>query len=170
MTNAQVLEMVVLVFKDDQSGKAALTELKQAQKDGMIEIINAAVLQKDVNGKVKYQEEADLQLRKKGRVIGGVAGAALAILGGPAGLLVSTAVGVGAGGLLSRLKDKGVPNAKLQEVASALEAGTSALVAVIDHVWVQKVIDEVAEQTAQVVREELSQEAQALILTAAVEE
>lgn len=170
MTDAQVLEMVVLVFNNDVSAKDALQELKQAQKNGMIEIINAAVLQKDANGKVKYQEEADLQLRKKGRVIGGVAGAALAILGGPAGLLVSTAVGVGAGGLISRLKDKGVPNEKLKEVASALDAGTSALVAVIDHIWVQKVIDEVAEQTAQVVREELSKEAQAVILTAAVEE
>ena len=170
MTDAQVLEMIVLVFKDEKSGSEALKILNTAQKDGVISIVNAAVLKKDANGKASYSEVEDLRLRKKGRIIGGVAGAALALLGGPAGILISTAIGVGSGGLLSRLKDKGVPNDQLKEVASALDAGSSALVAVIDHVWVQKVIDEVALQTALVVREELSQEAQALILTAAVEE
>ena len=116
MTDAQVLEMIVLVFKDEKSGSEALKILNTAQKDGVISIVNAAVLKKDANGKASYSEVEDLRLRKKGRIIGGVAGAALALLGGPAGILISTAIGVGSGGLLSRLKDKGVPNEQLKEV------------------------------------------------------
>lgn len=170
MTEAQVLELLVLVFKDDASADEGLKTLKEAQKEELIEIINAAVLRKNADGKISYQELADLRLRKKGRMIGGVAGASLALLGGPAGLLVSTVVGAVGGGLLSRLKDKGLPNDQLKELADTLDVNTSALVAVVDHVWVQQVIDEVAEQTAQVVREQLSQEAQAAILTVAVEE
>jgi uncharacterized membrane protein len=163
--SANVTELMLLVFKDEQSASEALKQLKQAQKEELIQIINAAELKKDEKGKVHYKEIADLQLRKKGRLIGAGTGAVLALLGGPAGLLVSAAVGAGIGGLTTRLKDKGVPNETLKEWANELDKGTSALVALVEHVWVDKVIDEVANYTASVVKQQLEEEASATILT-----
>lgn len=168
--SAQVVELMLLVFKDEKAANEALNELKTAQKAGDIKIIDAAELKKDQNGKVSYAEVADLKLRKQGRIIGAGAGAVLALIGGPAGLLVSTVAGGVVGDLVSRLKDKGVPNDVLKQMAGELDKGSSALVALVEHVWVDKLINEVAEYTAATVKYELEQEAASTILTVGEEE
>lgn len=165
---AQVLELLMVVFKDNKSADQALKEVKQAQSDGDIEIIDAIVVRKNEKGRISHKELADVRFRNKGRLIGGTAGAVVGLLG-PAGFLAATAVGAVGGGLISRLKDKGVPTQDVKTMAEALDNNSSALVALIDHVWVQKLIDQVAEETAQVVRQELNSEAHAVILTAAEE-
>jgi len=154
--NNKILDLVMLVFNDKDAAKKAQEVLKEAQKEKEIEIINAAVLESDENGKVHYKEMADLKFRKKGRILGGSAGVLLAVLGGPAGLLISGVAGAAVGGGLSRLKDKGVPNDQLKKMAEALEPNTSALVALVELVWVEQVIEEVAEYTKQVVKEKLT--------------
>ena len=167
--SANVVELMLLVFKDESSAQEAMKTLKQAQKDEVIQIINAAELRKDDKGKVSYKEVADLKHRKKGRMIGAGTGAVLALLGGPAGLLVSAVAGGAIGGMVSRLKDKGVPNDTLKAWGQELEKGSSALVALVEHVWVDKVIDEVASYTASVVKQQLEEEAASTILTVAKE-
>ena len=152
----KVLELVMMVFNDKDAAKEAQKTLKEAQKTKEIEIINAAVLESDEKGKVHYKEMADLKFRKKGRILGGSAGVLLAVLGGPAGLLISGVAGAAVGGGLSRLKDKGVPNDQLKQMAEALEPNSSALVALVELVWVEQLIEEVAEYTKQVVKEELT--------------
>ena len=156
--SANIMELLMIVFNDEDAASEALKELKEAKKEGLIEIVNAATLKSDEKGKVHYKELADLKFRKKGRILGGSAGVLLTVLGGPAGLLVSTAAGVAVGGGLSRLKDKGVPNNELKEMAKKLDPNSSALIALVEHVWVDKVIEEVSEYTKEVVKEELEQE------------
>lgn len=163
------MELMLLVFKDENSAKEALNKLKEDQKAKLIDILDAAILKKDENGKVHYQELVDMEYRKKGLLVGGGAGVLLALLGGPAGLLVSAAIGAGAGGLVSKLKDKGVPNETLKEWANELDKGSSALVALVEHIWVDKVIDDVADYTASVVRKQLEDEAATTILTVSEE-
>ena len=85
------VQLVVAAFKDEGSAKAALKELKQAQKAKVIKIENAAVLRKDEKGKLHIKETHDMG-GGKGAVFGGVGGAAIGLIGGPA-LLVPTAVG-----------------------------------------------------------------------------
>lgn len=167
---ANVMELIMVVFKSEDAEKKALDSLKAAEKEGTIEIVEAATLKKDANGKVSYWELADFNTRKKGTLIGAGAGVLLTLLGGPAGLLVSGAVGAGVGNLVARLKDKGVPNDTLKAWAEELDKGTSALVALVEHVWVDKVIDQVAEETASVVRKELEEEASATIVTVGEEQ
>lgn len=159
MNDDKIMELVMLVFNDKDAAKQAQDVLKQAQKDKEIEIVNAAVLESDENGKTHYKELADLKFRKKGRILGGSAGALLAIAGGPAGLLVSAVAGAAIGGGLSRLKDKGVPNETLKEMASKLAPNSSALIALVELTWVEEMIEEVAQYTKEVVKHELSKEA-----------
>ena len=156
--SANVMELLMIVFNDEDAAGEALKELKEAKKEGLIEIVNAATLKSDEKGKVHYKELADLKFRKKGRILGGSAGALLAVLGGPAGLLVSTVAGTAVGGGLSRLKDKGVPNEDLKEMANKLDPNSSALIGLVELVWVDEVIEKVAEYTKEVVKQELEQE------------
>lgn len=155
---AEIMELLIIGFDDAKSADEALKELKEAQKEGLIEITNAATMSKDDKGKTHYKEIADLKARSKGRKIGGAAGALVFLLGGPAGIVLSTVAGVATGGLVSRFKDRGIPNEDLKEVADMLEKNESLIVALVEHVWIDKVIDEVAEYSAEVVRKELEDE------------
>lgn len=162
--NNKILDLLMIVFKDKDAAKQALDALKEAQKEKEIEIVNAAVLESDENGKTHYKELADLKFRKKGRILGGGAGVLLAVVGGPAGLLVSAVAGAAIGGGLSRLKDKGVPNDELKAMAEKLEPNSSALIALVELTWVEQVIEEVAEYTKEVVKHELTAEAAQTLL------
>jgi len=162
--NNKIMDLLMIVFKDKNAAKEALDVLKGAQKEKQIEIVNAAILESDENGKNHYKELADLKFRKKGRILGGGAGVLLAVVGGPAGLLVSAVAGAAIGGGLTRLKDKGVPNDQLKEMAKKLEPNSSALIALVELTWVEQVIEEVAQYTKEVVKEELTADAVATLL------
>ena len=54
------VQLVVAAFKDEDSAKAALKELKQAQRERLIKIENAAVLRKDEKGRLHIKETHDM--------------------------------------------------------------------------------------------------------------
>jgi uncharacterized membrane protein len=147
------IQLVVAAFKDEAAAKAALKELKQAQKAKVIKIENAAVLRKDEKGKLHIKETHDMG-GGKGAVFGGVGGAAIGLIGGPA-LLVPTAVGALVGGLVAKLRDSGFSNKRLESLGEGLQPGTSAIVAVVEHTWVGKVEEALAEAAADVLTAEI---------------
>jgi uncharacterized membrane protein len=147
------VQLVVAAFTDESSAKAALKELKQAQKAKVIKIENAAVLRKDEKGKLHIKETHDMG-GGKGAVFGGVGGAAIGLIGGPA-LLVPTAVGALVGGLAAKLRDSGFANKRLETLGAGLQPGTSAIVAVVEHTWVSKVEEALAEAAADVMTAEI---------------
>ena len=89
------IQLVVAAFQDEKSAKAALKELKAAQKAKMIKIESAAVLRKDKKGKLHIKETGDLS-GGQGAMFGGALGLTLGILAGP-GALVAGAAGAGPG-------------------------------------------------------------------------
>jgi uncharacterized membrane protein len=95
------------------------------------------VLHKDAKGKLHIQETADMG-GKKGAALGGVAGAAIGLIAGPA-LLVPAAVGALVGGLTAKLRNSGFSDARLQSLGSNLQPGSSAIVPVAEHTWVDQV-------------------------------
>ena len=99
------VQVIVAAFQDEEAAKGALKALKQARKEGLIKIENAAVLRKDEKGKLHIKETGDLS-SGRGAAFGGVAGAAIGLLAGPA-LVVPAAVGALVGGLTAKLRDKG---------------------------------------------------------------
>jgi uncharacterized membrane protein len=131
------IQLIVAAFQDEKSAKEALKALKQAQRDRLIEIQNAAVLRKDENGKLHIRETADMG-SGKGAALGGVAGAAIGLIAGPA-LLVPMAVGAVVGGLTAKLRDSGFSDERLKALGENLKPGSSAIVAVVEHKWVAEV-------------------------------
>jgi uncharacterized membrane protein len=148
------VQLIIVAFKDEKAAGEALKTLKQAQKEKLIKIENAAVLHKDEKGKLHIKETADLG-GKRGAALGGVAGAAIGVIAGPA-LLVPAAVGALVGGLTARLRDTGFSDQRLKKVGEGLKPGSSAIIAVVEHTWVDQVKAALAQQQADVFTESIS--------------
>jgi len=147
------VQLVVAAFQEEKAAKEALATLKEAKKAGLIKIENAAVLRKDEKGKLHIKETQDMG-GGKGAAFGGVAGAAIGLIAGPA-LVVPAAVGALVGGLTAKLRDTGFSNQRLEKLGEGLQPGSSAIVAVVEHTWVDKVEEALAEAEADVMTAEI---------------
>ncbi len=150
------IQLIIAAFQDEKAARHALKALKQAQKDKVIKIDNAAVLHKDEKGKLHIQETADMG-SGKGATLGGVAGAAIGLIAGPA-LLVPAAVGALVGGLTAKLRDSGFSDARLEALGGSLKPGSSAIVAVVEHTWVDQVKKAIAEAGADTLTASISED------------
>jgi len=154
MTDIPV-EFIVAAFQDPYGAERALEQLKEAQKERLIAIEDAAVLTKDADGKLRIKETGDMG-GGKGAAIGGVVGGVIGILGGPLGIAAGAGVGAAIGGLAAKMRDGGFPDDRLRQVGEGLKPGTSAIVAVIDHVWVAEAERQLQQAGADTVTEALS--------------
>lgn len=150
MTREEPIEIVVAAFPTEAGAKNALHELDAAKKQGVIGMKDAAVLSRDASDKLHIAESADKGLGR-GALIGGVAGATVGILAGPVGW--AALGGAAVGGLAARLRDGGFPDERLRQMGEGLRPGSSALVAVIEHVWLGDVERMLAEKGADLTTE-----------------
>jgi hypothetical protein len=65
------------------------------------------------------------------------------------------AVGALVGGLTAKLRDSGFSDKRLESLGESLKPGSSAIVAVVEHIWVDKVKAELAKQRADVTTAEI---------------
>src|SRR5260370_41949127 len=124
------VQVIVAAFDDEQGAENALRELKEAKKEKLIGIQDAAILRRDAGGKLHIKETADMR-GGKGAVIGGVVGAVAGLLAGP--LVLATAAGALIGGPAAKLRDSRFPDERLQMLGTALTPCTSAIHAAIAH-------------------------------------
>jgi len=148
------IQLIVAAFNDEKAADQALEALRQAKKEKLIGILDAAVIRRDEKNKLHLKETADVG-GGKGALAGGMVGAVLGLIAGPAGLLVGAAAGALTGGVAGKAIDAGIPDARLKEIGEALKPGTSAIVAIIEHRWVAEIQNELAAAGAQVMTEAL---------------
>ena len=146
------VQIVIAAFQDEHSAKGALDQLDRAQHDKLIVIRNAAVLRRDSSNTLHVSETKDWS-GKRGLAVGGLLGAAVGILAGPIGL--AAGAGAAIGGLAARLRDSGFSDDQLRRIGDGLTPGTSVLVAVIEHSWVEQAERMLAEAGANVVTESI---------------
>lgn len=151
MTEAPV-ELIVAAFQTETGAEDALTQLMEAKRERMIAIQDAAVIRRDMKDRVHIKDVKDVG-GGRGAVAGAVFGTAIALLAGPAGIVVGGVLGALVGGLTAKAVDMGLPNQRLKELSESLKPGTSAIIAIIEHTWVQDIEMMMAETGAQVVRE-----------------
>ena len=147
------VQLIVAAFKDEKAAKEALKALKEASKAGLVKIENAAVLRKDEKGKLHVKETHDMG-GGKGAALGGVGGAAIGLIAGTA-LAGPALFGALVGGLVAKLRDSGFSNKRLETLGEGLQPGSSAIVAVVEHTWVAKVEEALAEAEADVMTAEI---------------
>jgi len=146
-------QVVCAVFNDEDAAKAALVGLKEAKRENILGIQNAAVLRKDERGKLHIKETADMG-GGKGATIGGVIGAGIGAIAGAA-LVAPLVVGALIGGLAAKLRDSGFANVGLERFGEDMPPGSSAIIAVVEHKWVEDVQEALAEAGADAITEAL---------------
>jgi len=151
------VELIVAAFNDEDKAGEVLKDLKELQKEQIIFLVNAAVMTKNEKGKVSLKETQDVGAGK-GALFGAVAGGLLGLLGGPAGVIVGAAAGAATGGVAANKIDMGFPDDTLKELQSTLSPGSSAILALIQHEWVDRVVEELDKFGATLFRQALKEE------------
>jgi len=128
--------MLAVVFNDERSAYEGARALAELNKEGSIDVFEAAVLAKDAKGWVTTKKvQGDFPIQTvAGTAIGGLIG----LLGGPASIAVGVAAGAVAG-LLGDMYTANVDEEFLTEVSTALTPGKCALIAEVDEDWVTPV-------------------------------
>ncbi len=147
------IELIVAAFQTEDGAKVAYKELKQAKKEHLIKIQDAAVIHRDKKNKLHIKDVHDMG-GGKGAGIGAVVGGAIGLLAGP--VVLVGAAGALIGGLAAKMKDGGFPDSRLKQIGAGLQPGTSAIVAVIEHTWVAELEEALAEAGADVMTEAIS--------------
>ena len=90
----------------------------------------------NAGGKVKIEETGDVG-GKKGAKQGAIAGGLVGLIFPPS-IVVSAAVGAGAGGLWGKVRDKGFKDEDLKEIGNSLPPGSSAIIAIAEDRMVEQ--------------------------------
>lgn len=144
----ELTNLVVVAYPEQEKAKEVLKQLKALHAEGIISIVNAAVMVKNEKGKVSISETGDTDA-KGGAIIGGITAGLIALFNpiGALGVMALTAGGAGVGALITHFMDLGFPQEDLKELSESLTPGSSALIALVEHTWVDQ-LTEALEQYA----------------------
>jgi uncharacterized membrane protein len=145
------VQIIVAAFNSPEGASLVMDEIKQGKREGLIGILDAAVVVKNAEGKLKITDAK--RRSRKGLMTGGVVGGLIGLVLAPPA--VAVAAGGGAlGALVGKLRSAPL-KAEMKDLGSALQPNTSAIIAVIEHTWVEKLEAALAAAGAQLIREAL---------------
>src|SRR4051794_20765814 len=124
------IQIFIATFGDEVAAKQSLEDFQAMDREGSIELIDAAVIVRGGDGKVKFEETADpsgKKWAKRGAIAGGLVGLIF-----PPTILASAAVGAGAGGIWGKVRDKGISDDELRQIGETIPPGSSAIIAVAE--------------------------------------
>jgi uncharacterized membrane protein len=139
------ISYVAAIFDNVDDAKAAYKQLKEAQREGLITVLDAAYVEKTDRSKIRVHDHDDWAIGK-GIIGGGVAGAVIGIVGGA--ILLPAAIGVLIGGVVAEVYEHDVKfsSKEIKKFADSLPVGTSALVTIVEDIYVEDVRDEMSKQ------------------------
>jgi uncharacterized membrane protein len=127
------IQVFIASFDDEVQANQVLKDFKSMDREGSIDLIDAAVVVHTAEGKVKIEETADpsgKKWAKRGAIAGGLVGLIF-----PPSIIATAAIGGGAGGIWGKVRDKGFKDEDLRQIGESMDPGTSAIVAIAeDHV------------------------------------
>ena len=130
------LVLVVGTYADAEAAADDFDTLKTGEKDGEYEVVGAVVMNRDAGGKVDVHEHGDKHVAG-GTTLGAIGGLVVGLFAPP--LLAATAIGAGIGALVGELSKKHQEKKIGVDVEEYLPPGSSAVVAVVDDQWADKV-------------------------------
>ena len=137
MSEPKTLKLIVATFADEAGAARALATITPALGPGKLG--QAAIVSKGPDGKIRFLETDDTTAAQgawTGAGIGAFAGL-LGILFTPVALL-GLPIGAAVGALVGKLRDTGFEDDALKAMGEDLDAGHSALVAIVDEGDVEK--------------------------------
>lgn len=126
----QTVEVFLSAYTDPDRAKAALERLEAMHRNEVIDLIDAATIFKDGDGKLHVKETANHTKRDLGK--GAAIGAVFGIIFPPS-IIATAIVGGSAGGLFGHFTNKGLSKESLAEGGKEIDPGqTGLLVVAID--------------------------------------
>ena len=130
------LVLVVGTYADAGAAADDFATLKSGEDAGEYQVVGAVVMNRDASGKVDVKEHGDKTVGH-GTAWGGGAGLVVGLFAPP--LLLTTAIGAGIGAGIGALKKRHEEKQLGVDVDEYLPPGSSAVVAVVDDQWADKV-------------------------------
>jgi uncharacterized membrane protein len=122
--------VLVVSFEVDENAYAALTELKELDSQGQIELDAAGVVVRQEDGRLLLKDEvSDHEI--PGTATGGIVGLLIGVLGGPLGILIGGATGLLIGSLFD-LDDEDESESMLSDIGRAARVGHTTVLAEVD--------------------------------------
>ena len=159
------VSLVVYAFNEEGEAEEVLRVLQRLDKEGVFDVLNAAVLVRDESGKATLKETEDIDARR-GALFGALVGGLVGLVGGPAGVIVGAAAGAVTGGVAAHEIDMGFSDEYLREFQESLKPGSSALIALVEHEWVERLIEELEKYEGQLFRQAIRDEIAAQLAVA----
>jgi uncharacterized membrane protein len=113
--------------ENDKNAYQALTDLKQLDSQDQIKVAGAAVVTRDVDGRVEVKSETG-EDPYVGTASGGIIGLLLGVIGGPLGVLIGGTYGVLVGSLFD-IDDVETTESVLGEISKQVQPTRTALLA-----------------------------------------
>jgi len=151
-------DLIAIGYRDVSTAEQARATLFELQKQGLIAIRDAAIVEARPDGKVKLHQSAPTT---------GTGAAGGALWGGLIVLLflapfLGMAVGAAGGAVAGKFTDVGVDDSFMRDVGATLQPGTAALFLLVDNVTLDKVTAEMSQHhfEGRILRTSLSSEAE----------
>jgi uncharacterized membrane protein len=129
--NVSIENVVVVSFGDDpendKNAYQALTDLKELDSQGQIKIAGAAVVARDVDGRVDIKSEVG-KTPYEGTATGGTIGLLVGIIGGPLGMLLGGSYGLLVGSLFD-MDDVSTTESVLGDISKQVQPTRTAVLA-----------------------------------------
>jgi uncharacterized membrane protein len=161
--------LVVLDFDGIHTADEVLNKLRSLQKEYLIDLEDACVVEREKGGKVHIKQAVNLV--GLGAAAGGSRGALLGMLVGLlfmnplAGMALGAIAGAGAGALSGSLADFGIRDDFIKKLSQTIPEGSSALFVLFKSVTEDKVLPEIEAYKPRVLKTSLSDEAEAKLRT-----
>jgi uncharacterized membrane protein len=128
------LHLLVAAFGEEAGAEDALKALKESRGEELVGVQAAVAMRKDAEGQLQFKDVG--MTPGKGALAGVALGAVVGVLTGGTAIALG-ALGALIGGLAGRKKrDSRFPTGGINQLASSLDPGSSALVVVMEPGWV----------------------------------
>lgn len=167
MAEEKNIHLTVGYFDDEESAKLVVDSFDSMHKNLAINLVDAALLSKNEDGKLKVHETEELTTGKgarRGAVILGVVGLIY-----PPSFIASTLLGGGIGALAGRIRDTGIKKDQMKGIADELEPGMLAVVTLSDEESTRLIIDTIKAANGKLDSHELGAETSADVVALANE-
>ena len=124
------VQVFIATYQTEDGAEAALKDFRAMDREGSIELIDAAVAVHTPDGKVKIEETADPSGKtwgKRGAIAGGVVGLIF-----PPSIIAGALVGGAGGGIWGKIRDTGFKDEDLKAIGESLPPGSSAFIAIAE--------------------------------------
>jgi uncharacterized membrane protein len=158
-------ELIVVAFDEPNKADEVLSELRELQREYLIDLEDAVVAVRRPDGKVQLKQSVNLM--GMSAASGGLWGARWGTLVGMLflnplmGFALGTMVGAGTGALAGALVDYGINDEFIRELAKTLKPNSSALFILVRKMQPEKVLSDLSKFRGRVLRTSLSPEQEA---------